>query len=402
MAKDTFTGPLIALGGLAGASGGGFPREYSDEIGPSIFWAGSAIPATGAIASKDRTGPGTIPSVFAAYPIRTINAALSLSGAVTIAGNAVAGTALPNITTYVIGRAPATPAVISGLPVTGIALDMGLDTATFATAGTATLAVAANAWRYRVGQWVALLNGGAGGATLMSQITAIAAAVLTVSPAPAANVTGQLALTNRFNPNAYGAVGPPSQVSSLAAAGTARIIIPEVGNARGVGVTGVASGTGGPVLIQGTDTFGMSQSEIIVATAGATTVWGKKAYDIFVSATPQFSDAHNYTVVTSDFVGFPMSVMDAGSIVAMTYGGVAMVAANFTIVPADLTNPATTSTGDPRGGIQLSALGPLAAPGTPLTLVAGNVLTVDQRLNPLQVALSTTVNPGPLLGVAPA
>ena len=79
MAKETFTGPLIALGGVAGGPSGGMPREYSDEIGPSIFWGGMAIPVSGGPGSKDRTGPGAISSVFAAFPIRTINAAIRLA-----------------------------------------------------------------------------------------------------------------------------------------------------------------------------------------------------------------------------------------------------------------------------------------------------------------------------------
>jgi hypothetical protein len=283
-------------------------------------------------------------------------------------------------------------------------MDGGLDNATFATTGAVTLTTIANAWRYRVGQWLALLNGGPAGAVLMSQITAINAAtgVLTMSPPPAANIAGQITLTNRFNPNLYGASGPPSSISSMASAGSARIIIPEIGNGRGVGVTGVAGGSGGPIVILGLDLFGVLQSEIIVATAGATTVWGKKTYDLFISATPQFTNAFAYTVVTSDFIGLPISVMSADSIVAVALAGTALVSGtNYTIIPADLTNPATQTSGDPRGGIQTTANGPATAPGTPQPFT-GTVLTVDQRLNPLQVALGNVVNPGPLLGVPPA
>ena len=410
MAKETFVGPLIALGGLAGGSAGTAPLEYSDEIGPSIFWAGHAIVATGAMASKDRTGPGSVSAIYAASPIRTVNTACAAGGAgaaLTTAANPVAGTPLPNTTTYAPGKAPGTPVVIGGVATTGVALDMGLDTAVFTTGATAnvTLSTIGNAWRYKVGQWVGLLNGGVGGATLMSQITAIvpATGVLTLVPAPLAAVTGQIALSNRFNPNQYGASGPPSSLSSMAAAGSARILIPEVGDSRGVGVTCVVGGTIGQVLIQGLDGMGMPQSELITTVATATTVWGKKTYDIFISATPQYTDAgHTLQVVMSDLIGLPISVMSADSIVAVTFGGTAQVAGTgFTIVPADITYPATQLTGAPRGGIQVTANGPAAAPGTPLTLNGTTVLQVDQRLNPLAVALATTVNPGPLLGVTP-
>ena len=384
MAASVSTGPLVSLGALAGGAGGVQPREYSDEIGPSIFFGGMAIPASGSIVNKDRTGAGEFPAVYGAFPIRTINSAPAAGGAsapLTVAGLASAGVALPNVTTYAAGRAPGA---------NGVGLDVGLDAATFATAGTATLTTIANAWRYRVGQWIGLLNGGLGGATLMSQITAInlGTGVLTVSPVPAAATTGQISLSSRFNPNAYGAVGPPNFVAKAMSAGSARIVIPEVGGARGVGVAVTATGTGGPVLIQGLDTFGKPQSETITTATTAITVWGKKTYAVFLSATPQYTEAgRNLTVLVSDLIGLPLPVLSADSIVSGTFAGTALVAANFAVYPADLTVPASLTTGDPRGGIQMSANGPGATPGTPLTLNGTSVLVIDQRLNPLQVAL---------------
>jgi hypothetical protein len=395
MAKDTFVGPVISLGTLAGGPGGSQPREYSDEIGPSMLFGGMAIPVTFSIASKDRMGPGSIPCVMMNTPIRTINAAISAgNAALTTAANAVAGTPLPLLTTYALGRAPA-PVTNAGVPVTGIAMDAGLDTAAFTTGATnnCTLGTIANAWRYRVGQWVCLLNGGLSGQALMSQITAItlATGVLTLSPAPLAAVTGQLALTNRFNPNQYGNSGAPSSIASSASAGAARIMIPEVANSRGIGITGVAGGVATVFDIVGTDCTGGITGETLTGPVGATSVWSKKTYDIIISVTPRTSDAHNYTVVTSDFIGFPLPVLSTDAIVAMTLGGTAIVAANFTVIPADLTTPASATTGDPRGGIQTTANGPAVAlgyavPGTPLAFT-GTVLAVDQRSNPLQVVL---------------
>jgi hypothetical protein len=403
MAKETFTGPILVLGGLAGGPSGGQPREYSDEIGPSLFWGGYGIPATGAVASKDKTGPGTIPCITGASPIKTVSVPVTPgAAALTTAANAVAGTPLPNLTTYNAGRAPV-PALVGGQTVNAIALDMGIDTATFQTAGTVTLAVAANAWRYsRPGMWLALLNGGVAGACFFTQVRSVnlATGVITVSPAPtsANNATGQISFTSRFNPNSYG-FPAPTGVSGEAPAGSARISIPEMGNGRGVGVTGVAGGTGGPVLIQGVDVFGAPTSEIIVAGAGAGTTWGKKTYDVFISATPQFTNAANYTVVTSDLIGLPITLLGPSGLYAVIFGATTEPAADYTIVPGDLTFPATQTTGDPRGGIQVTANGPAAAPGTPLVLDGTTVLQIWQILDPLQVALATTTNPGPLLGV---
>jgi hypothetical protein len=425
MAKESFTGPLIALGGLVGGQsytqpgtyGGvnvGGPKEYSDEIGPSIFWGGVAIPASGAVVSKDRTGSGTISSIYAAFPIRTVNAILAVSaGALTVAGPALAGVPLVNLATYAAGRSPGVPVTVSGVATTGVAIDTGIDTATWVAAtGVCTLgapSVAANTWRYQVGQWVCLLNGGASGAARMTQITAIGTGTITVSPLPASNATGQIALTNRFNPNLYGTATPPSSISSMAAAGTARILIPECGNTRGIGILGSASGVATIFDVVGIGAFGQIQTETITGPVGALTTYSKKTYDMIISVTPRTSDAHNYTVNTSDIIGLPLSVMDASSLVAVSLGGTAAVAGtNFIVIPADLTNPPVgitttgTSTGDPRGAIQVGAAGPAATtPGTPMAAFNGTlVLAIDQRLNPLQVALATTINPGPLAGVA--
>ena len=430
MAKETFTGPLIALGGLAGGQntpvpaqyGGvnaGGPREYSDEIGPSIFWAGYSIPCTGGPASKDRTGPGSISSIYAAVPIRTVNAILAASaGALSVAGPAVAGQPLPLITTYAAGRSPGVPVTVGGIATTGVAMDSGIDTATFATTGVLTFAAPSavtNGWRYQVGQWICMLNGGVSGAARMAQITAVTPATITVTPAPAAAVTGQIALTNRYNPNLYGtggAVGtnPPSSISSMASAGSARILIPEAGNTRGIGILGSLSGVSTIFDVVGVGAFGSIQTETIVGPVAAATAYSKKTYDMLISVTPRTSDAHNYTVNTSDIIGLPLSVMSADSIVAVALGGTAAVAGtNFVIIPADLTQPPVgiappggASTGDPRGAIQVGAAGPAGStPGTPMAAFNGTLaLTIDQRLNPLQVALSTVINPGPLTGVA--
>lgn len=416
MAKETFTGPILVLGGLAGGPGGGQPREYSDEIGPSLLWAGMGIPATSAVASKDRTGPGTIPCVSGVYPIRTVNAAIQPGGAaatVTAAVAPVANTPIPPLATYAVGRAPA-PQMFGGVSVAGLAIDMGTDSATFATAGTVTLNVAptviSNAWRYaRPGMWLALLNGGLSGACLFTQVQSVnlTTGVITVSPAPLVNGTGQIALTNRFNPNLYGA-GAPTGLSSEASAGTARISIPECGNTRGLGIVSVGAGTLTNYLIQGISGWGVPQSEIIAVPAAAGTTWGKKTYDVFLSCTPLSADTGRTTVqvVVSDFIGLPLSVLSSNSIASILYGAAGAQAAltigtQYTVIPADLTNPATQLTGDVAGGVQLTANGPAAAPTTPITIVNTSFLTIQQQLDPFAVALASAINPGPLLGVPP-
>jgi hypothetical protein len=426
MAKETFTGPVLVLGGLAGGQQGQQPREYSDEIGPSLYWAGYGIPATAAAVSKDRTGPGTIASLSACVPMRTINAAIQPGGAaatLTAATAPVANTPIAPLSTYATGRAPVTQ-MFNGVATPAIAIDMQIDSATFATAGTVTLNVAptvlANIWRYnKPGMWLCLLNSPAN-SYQFTQVQSIVAStgVINVSPAPLVNGTGTIALTNRFNPNLYGA-GAPTALTSEAAAGSARISIPECGNTRGLGIVSVGTGAAGgcQYLIQGISGWGLPQSEIITIPQAAGTTWGKKTYDLFLSCTPLAADGARTSVqvVVSDFIGLPLSVMSINSIASVLYGPLGTQTAqtayggsfNFTVIPADTTNPATTSTGDVAGGIQVTGNGPATALGlTPpsagaITLVGTSFLTIQQQLDPFQVALATGINPGSLLGVPP-
>lgn len=117
--------------------------------------------------------------------------------------------------------------------------------------------------------------------------------------------------------------------------------------ARAVSITGVSGGAGGHFIVAGADLFGNPQTENITATSGATTTAGKKAFKFVYSVTPQFTDAHNYSIGTADVFGFPLRV-DEFAFAAITWnnGG---ITANTGFVAADATSPATATTGDVRG-----------------------------------------------------
>jgi len=164
-----------------------------------------------------------------------------------------------------------------------------------------------------------------------------------------------------------------------------------------VGVVGVAGGAAGNILIQGLDTYMRLQSEMVAVPAGAATTYGRKTYKVFLAAIPQFTSANNYTVVTSDLIGLPLSVLPNQPQPTVTEAGAAYAGAGVQF--ADLTNPATQATGDPRGGFQLSAAGPLA--GVVGTGPSGGAFVIVMPLNPAQVLSANQFNPGPLFGVPP-
>jgi hypothetical protein len=404
MAASVSSGPIVALGGLTGAPSGQQPAEYSQQIGPSILWSGFGIPVISPGANKDNINPGAIQAIYANFPIQTVNS-IMVPGGATVASGATASVGVPltNTTAFIPGIAPGTPVMVGGIPnYTAVGLDIAIDKAAAVTTGNViTLATPANIWRYTKGQWLAVAGVGPGGATLFAQILALgtpANGQITLSVIPStAQAAAEVGLTNRFSLYGYGNP-PPSGLSDMVAGGMGRFLIPESASTRGIGVTGVTGGTGGPMLIQGLDLFNQPQSEIIAVAAGVATTYGKKTYGVFIAATPQFNDNHAYTVVTSDLVGFPISVLPNAPAPVVTFAGAAYAGA--VIQYADLTNPATTSTGDPRGAIQLSTKGPNAG-ATGAGPNGTGVLSITQTISTLAAVVGSMLNPGPLFGVPP-
>lgn len=116
--------------------------------------------------------------------------------------------------------------------------------------------------------------------------------------------------------------------------------------ARAVSITGASSGAGGAFLVVGYDLYGSPQTEKITATSGATTTNGKKAFKFVKSVTPQFTDAHNYSVGTADIFGFPLVVSTFTYATIGWAGSTITASTGFT---AAVTTTASNTTGDVRG-----------------------------------------------------
>jgi hypothetical protein len=401
MAQAVFTGPVIALGPVAGAPRGGPPIEYSDEIGPSLLWNGVGLPLAGsATGSKDQKGPGSLRALLASPNFPFLNQILATGGAsVTTAGHANSGTAFPLVTAFAAGITAGCPVITpTGLQV-GVGLDTGWSSGTAASGSSTITAIpATDIWRFYPGQWISIGGAGAGGAVLFARVTAIASGTSITISTPALTSQSTAAIGNvAGNPNSY--AWAPIAYSALQAAGSGLFVNPDCGGARGVGVTGVAGGSGGNVTITGVDIFGQVTSEIIAAAAGAATTYGVKTYKVILSAVPAFTDANNYTVVTSDLIGCPLVQVNDGYPFTVWSNGAAYTTAVFQF--ADLTNPATQTTKDPRGAVQLSAKGPVNGGGG--TGPNGSLrFTLMQQLNPAQAFLASPTNYQVLYGVTPA
>lgn len=141
---------------------------------------------------------------------------------------------------------------------------------------------------------------------------------------------------------------------------------------RAISITGSASATGGAFKVVGYDIYGFPQTETITAGAGAVTTNGKKGWKWITSVTPQFTDAHNYSVGTADIFEFPLQALKFCQVDIMWNN--TWITANTGFVAADVTNPATLTTGSVRGTYAVQS----ASDGT-------KQLQIFQSLTPAQL-----------------
>ena len=142
----------------------------------------------------------------------------------------------------------------------------------------------------------------------------------------------------------------------LAAAGAQSVIradgttVVQLDCPRAVGVT---TGTGSPttknVIVYGYDYYGQPMSEQIASSGTAsTTVNGKKAFWQISSATISGNAGVTIAVGTTDVLGIPIRIIDAGYVDRVGFNNTLAQDAG-TFVAAVMTSPATTTTGDVRG-----------------------------------------------------
>jgi hypothetical protein len=107
------------------------------------------------------------------------------------------------------------------------------------------------------------------------------------------------------------------------------------------------STTARTITISGYDYFGQPMTEAITVATAGTAKSGKKAFYQISSATIN-GTATAVTIGTTDILGLPVRCFDAGYIVKVGWNNTLAQDAG-TFVAADMTNPATSTTGDVRG-----------------------------------------------------
>lgn len=97
----------------------------------------------------------------------------------------------------------------------------------------------------------------------------------------------------------------------------------------------------------GYDYYGQAMSELVTVVTPGTAVSGKKAF-YQISSVTIAGTATACVVGTTDIFGLPVRLIDAGYVVKVSFNNTLLQNAG-TLAVADMTNPATTSTGDVRG-----------------------------------------------------
>jgi hypothetical protein len=341
------SGPYIGFGQAPFA-------DYNSDIAPSLFWGGvGRLDPRSNFTYVPGQSAGAFTAGFGTSDTQTISYApyaLSTS-AIAAAANVVSGTAMTLVSTNSTSTGVSVGASCinfnTGLAVTGLLLLDGFASFTGVIASSI-LTVSSLTGTISIGMTLSG-TGVLSGTTIVNQLTGAPGGVGTYTvqgddTASSTTMTAQATGGYTALAQPFGLLGQPSGVY---------LWNPQALVARAVSVTGSASATGGNITISGYDIYGVPMSEVIAAPASATTVNGKKAFKYISSVVPAFTDAHNYSVGTTDIYGFPIR-SDFFSDVAINYNAAAITASTG-YVAAVTTSPATTTTGDVRGTYALQS-----------------------------------------------
>jgi hypothetical protein len=164
---------------------------------------------------------------------------------------------------------------------------------------------------------------------------------------PQALVANNIAATQ--TPAAAGAVTLTAGTSVKSVVLNSGTTVLQLDVPRAVSVTtGAGSPTSRNFTVSGFDYYGQAMSEVIASSASASTaVNGKKAFYQISGITVSGGTVVAITVGTTDIIGIPVRVFDAGYVASVKYNNTLAADAGTFVAAAMAT--ATTTTGDVRG-----------------------------------------------------
>lgn len=422
MATSIFDGPLHVPGTMQAFLAAYFGSPVADpnsDAGPSLFYQGTGILDPRLVYLKDKVQgyTGVVQSFTAQSQYRSIGQIPAAIGTANVAAaaNVVSGTAmtLAAASTGITLNVPIRPfsnSLNGAVPVTAaIALDFGFAFGN-CTAASASITVADSA-AFTPGMPLVIggVGNGAGTIPLLTQVATIVDAthitVIAAAVPAATNATAPIGTGDLWGPSPNG-FPMPQAACPFVAAGPGLFLDGRQGVTRALSITGAAASVGGTFTARGWDIYGQPMSETI--TVGAATIgYGKKCFKYVGSVTPNFTDAHNYSVGTSDVFGFALR-SGLWEEAQVAWAGT-MMTTNTGWLVFDGTSPATPTTGDVRGVIQISTGGggtgitASASNGTVVNLaMSGRRLEMRQVISPVAMFLATPAAPQTLTGVTQA
>ena len=403
MGASNDDGPNFIYGNSAAipAAFGGVVNDPNVDAGPSGGFLGDGIIDVRYWFPKDKVQgfTGVVPIHFSMPYVRSVQAVPAALSSSNIAGaqNAVSGTAF-TLAAASVGVSTNIPIIPFSASINGNAavtaaqvLDFGFAFGNVSS-GNPTITVS-DASLFSVGMPLVIAGVGNAGGTipLLTNVLSINTATpsITVAANPlASNSATPIGAGNIWGPGPawYGANLTPTAHMPWLAAGPGLFLDPRQAIARGVQITGSSGAAGGSFTIKGYDIYWQPITITLTHPGGTATAWSTKALKAIISVTPAFSDAHNYTVGTSDVFGInyrapiwdDLDVTWAGSYMNSSTGFVAGLAPYAT---------ASATGGDVRGTIQVSGngggsgIGGTATNGTVSSLVmTGNRLAISQTI----------------------
>ena len=426
MADTNFRGPVSAMGSLEINAGTTASVELLD--GPSGFYQGAAFAdIRGYPFQKDGTAPGR-QAGFLGYQLITVDGIPQATATNVIVAAASYVTATANLTIIAAGvsnstqpsqniavQVPILPMGTSVITTAPMALDFGFSSGT-CTANSSAVAVTDNT-KFQVGQWICIGNAGnaAGTASLLAQVLSIATANFTginVSPSPAVTINAPIGQADLFGSSLYPPstqFGPNSPVPVRVApdlqAGLYKIHNPAEMLARNVSITVQAiasSAQSWTALVTGWDAWKQYMTEVIPVSVTSTSPtfsgYGKKAFKFINSINVTMQTTSTVSVGIGDTFGFPIRADYPSQAVVYAGSTTVVSAVGFTAAVSTSGSPATNTTGDVRGTIQLSGAGAATAITSAATTLGTTRLTIIQNISPWNMIAGTPLNTVPIFG----
>ena len=423
MGVTAASGPFHAYGSMAALSAayGDVTPDYNLDAGPGIEYQGDAVPDVRFPYLKDKVGgyTGVVPAFLnLAYlqsvdtipltasttnlantqPLTTANFVMAMASAT---GVTVGIPIIPQATT---AASTASFALNGASPITTtLVLDYGFAFGNV-TSGNKTITVA-DSTRFTIGMPLIIADAGAAsaGTPLITYCTGTpTSATITVNDAPLRSVNPTpIGTGNQWFPSENGIVYSTAHLPYVAA-GPGLFLDPTQSLARNVQLVAAAGATATSVTVTGYDLYWQPQHEQITVTAGST-VQGKKAWKAILSAAANAADAgHNYSLGTGDVFGFAFRSDKWEYTNIFFNGGFAATSAGW--LTADITNPATATTGDVRGTVASASIATVGAAsnGTISALaLTGRRLAIFQSMPIWNMLQATPANPQWMYGQTP-